>query len=283
LRNSWASDAAVEGKLPCDTLAQCARAFLRRAHVADERHCWRQFRCPVQQRPLRKNWNRNQLGVWRFIRRTKSIKEVPAFWRGTLNRCSAHLLNCFGTPKHKKTLNVITRGERSMKATLIAIAALSLFTVATPASAEDGWRHRDRDYGWRDHDWRRHHRSGIRVDIGRAYARGDCSVKVTKIHRPNGTVVTRRVRSCDYWCGSNAWRRKGPPRRGLFFCAGRWPLQPNYENSLRWKFADRWPRPKSSDPSRVHPDRSCGTGAKKMGRAKRPKSREETPKEGAPR
>jgi len=85
-----------------------------------------------------------------------------------------------------------------MKATLIAIAALSLFTVATPASAEDGWRHRDRDYGWRDHDWRRHHRSGIRVDIGRAYARGDCSVKVTKIHRPNGTVVTRRVRSCDY-------------------------------------------------------------------------------------
>jgi Ni/Co efflux regulator RcnB len=93
-----------------------------------------------------------------------------------------------------------------MKATLIALAALSLFTVATPASAQDGWRDRDsrehswrdRDHGWRDRDWRRHHRSGIRVDIGRAYARGDCSVKVTKIHRPNGTVVTRRVRSCDY-------------------------------------------------------------------------------------
>jgi hypothetical protein len=84
-----------------------------------------------------------------------------------------------------------------MKATLIALTALSLFAVATPASAQDyGWR--DRDHGWRDHDSRRHHRSGIRVDIGRgAYARGDCSVKVTKIHRPNGTVVTRRVRSCD--------------------------------------------------------------------------------------
>ncbi len=86
-----------------------------------------------------------------------------------------------------------------MKATLFALAALSMFTVATPASAQDyGWRDRDhRDHGWRDRDWRRHHRSGIRVDIGRAYARGDCSVKVTRVHRPNGTTVTRRVRRCD--------------------------------------------------------------------------------------
>jgi len=103
----------------------------------------------------------------------------------------------FWNVKAQETLNVVTRGEDTMKATLIAMAALSLLTMATPASAQDhGWR--DRDHGWRDNDWRRHHRSGIRVDVGRAYARGDCSVKVTRIHRPNGTVVTRRVRSCDY-------------------------------------------------------------------------------------
>jgi Ni/Co efflux regulator RcnB len=85
-----------------------------------------------------------------------------------------------------------------MKATLIALAALSLFTVVMPASAQDyGWRDRDRDRNWRDHDWRRHNRSGITVDVDRSYARGDCSVKVTRTHRPNGTVVTRRVRSCD--------------------------------------------------------------------------------------
>ena len=86
-----------------------------------------------------------------------------------------------------------------MKATLIALAALSLFTVAMPASAQDyGWRDRDRDRDWRDHNWRRHDRSGLRLEFGRSYARGDCSVKVTRTHRPNGTVVTRRVRSCDY-------------------------------------------------------------------------------------
>ena len=89
-----------------------------------------------------------------------------------------------------------------MKATLIALAALSLFTVATPAFAQDyGWRDRDhgwRDDGWRDRDWRRHNRSGIRLELGRSYARGDCSVRVTRDYRPNGTVVTRRVRSCDY-------------------------------------------------------------------------------------
>ena len=82
-----------------------------------------------------------------------------------------------------------------MKATLIALAALSLLSVATPASAQDGWR--DRDHRSYDSDWRHRHRSGIRVDVDRAYARGDCSVKVTRTYRSNGTTVTRRVRSCD--------------------------------------------------------------------------------------
>ena len=72
-----------------------------------------------------------------------------------------------------------------MKTTLIAAAALSLLAVGTPASAQDhGWRHR-------------HHHSGVTVDVGRAYARSNCSVRITKVHRPNGTVVTRRVRRCD--------------------------------------------------------------------------------------
>jgi hypothetical protein len=76
-----------------------------------------------------------------------------------------------------------------MKGTLIALAALSLFTVVTPASAQDG--------RWRDNDWRGHHRSGITVDVDRSYARSrHCAVKVTKIHR-NGRTITRRVRSCD--------------------------------------------------------------------------------------
>jgi len=83
-----------------------------------------------------------------------------------------------------------------MKAILIALAALSLVSVATPASAQDGYR--DRDYRRHDSDWRhRHHRSGITVDVGRSYARGDCSVKTTRIHRSDGTTVTRRVRRCD--------------------------------------------------------------------------------------
>ena len=74
-----------------------------------------------------------------------------------------------------------------MKGTLIALATLSLFAVATPASAKD--RH--------DNDWRRHHhRSGVTVDVGRSYARSHCTMKVTKIHR-NGKTITRRVRSCD--------------------------------------------------------------------------------------
>ena len=76
-----------------------------------------------------------------------------------------------------------------MKGTLIALAALSLLSVVTPASAQDWRRH--------DNDWRRHHnRSGITVDVGRSFARSNCAVKVTKIHR-NGQTVTRRVRRCD--------------------------------------------------------------------------------------
>jgi hypothetical protein len=79
-----------------------------------------------------------------------------------------------------------------MKGTLIALAALSLLSVVTPASAQDGWR--DRDHRWHDGD--RHHRSGITVDVGRSYARSNCSMKVTKIYR-NGKTITRRVRTCD--------------------------------------------------------------------------------------
>jgi hypothetical protein len=81
-----------------------------------------------------------------------------------------------------------------MKGTLIALAALSLFSFVTPASAQDGWR--DRDYRWHDNDWRRHNRSGITVDVGRSYGRSDCAVRVTKIYR-NGRTITRRVRTCD--------------------------------------------------------------------------------------
>jgi len=81
-----------------------------------------------------------------------------------------------------------------MKGTLIALAALSLLSVATPASAQDGWR--DRDHRRHDSDWRRHHRPGITLDLGRSYARSDCAVRVTKVYR-NGRMITRRVRTCD--------------------------------------------------------------------------------------
>jgi len=88
-----------------------------------------------------------------------------------------------------------------MKGTLIALAALSLLSVVTPASAQDGWRDRDyrwrdRDNRWGDNDWRRHHRPGITLDLGRSYARSDCAVRVTKEYR-NGRMITRRVRTCD--------------------------------------------------------------------------------------
>jgi hypothetical protein len=81
-----------------------------------------------------------------------------------------------------------------MKGTLLALAAVSLLSIVTPASAQDGWR--DRDHRWHDSDWRRHHRSGITVDVGRSYARSDCAVRVTKVYR-NGRTITRRVRTCD--------------------------------------------------------------------------------------
>jgi Ni/Co efflux regulator RcnB len=81
-----------------------------------------------------------------------------------------------------------------MKGILIALAAVSLLSVATPASAQDGWR--DNDHRRHDSDSRRHHRSGITVDVGRSYARSNCQMKVTKIYR-NGKTITRRVRTCD--------------------------------------------------------------------------------------
>jgi hypothetical protein len=57
-----------------------------------------------------------------------------------------------------------TREENAIEGTLIALAALSLFSLATLATAQDGRRH--------DSDWRRnHHRSSITVDVGRSYAR----------------------------------------------------------------------------------------------------------------
>jgi len=79
-----------------------------------------------------------------------------------------------------------------MKGTLISLAAVSLLSVVTPASAQDGWR--DRDNRWHEGD--RHHRSGITVDVGRSYARSNCYMKVTKVYR-NGRTITRRVRTCD--------------------------------------------------------------------------------------
>jgi hypothetical protein len=100
----------------------------------------------------------------------------------------------FRNAKAEEALNLVTRGERNMKAILIALATLSLVSAVTPASAQDGWR--DRDHRRHDRDWRHHHRSGITVDVGRSYARSNCAVKVTKVHRSNGTTVTRRVRSC---------------------------------------------------------------------------------------
>jgi hypothetical protein len=76
-----------------------------------------------------------------------------------------------------------------MKATLVGLVTVAAITVGTiaSASAEDRGHH----YGWRNN----HHHSGISVNVGRSYAR-DCSVRITKRHLPNGTTVTRRVRSC---------------------------------------------------------------------------------------
>jgi hypothetical protein len=54
-------------------------------------------------------------------------------------------------------LNDVDEGECIMKATPIALAALSLFMGATPVSARD-YGPRDRDYSWRDYDCRRYDR-----------------------------------------------------------------------------------------------------------------------------
>jgi hypothetical protein len=55
-------------------------------------------------------------------------------------------------------------------ATLIALASVSLLAVAMPASAQEYGR--DRDHGWRDHDSRRHHRSGITMGRGQSVCTG---------------------------------------------------------------------------------------------------------------
>ena len=59
----------------------------------------------------------------------------------------------------------------------------------------------------------------LRWDVARAYAR-DCAVRITKIHRPNGTVVTRRVRNCDRYAGRMRDAR-GPPAGGLSSCVNK--------------------------------------------------------------
>jgi hypothetical protein len=91
-----------------------------------------------------------------------------------------------------------------MNKTLIGLTALAAIAIATPALAQrdDGWR----EDGWRDngrHNGWRHNRHdpefSIRFGNGRyAYGSGrDCSVRITRYERPNGTTVTRRERRCD--------------------------------------------------------------------------------------
>ena len=87
-----------------------------------------------------------------------------------------------------------------MHKALICLTALAAISIATPASAQ--W---DND-GWRDgrHDgWRNRNEPGVSIRLGnrngyRAYgSERDCSMRVTKIQRPNGTTVTKRERRCD--------------------------------------------------------------------------------------
>jgi len=76
-----------------------------------------------------------------------------------------------------------------MRNIAFALAGVAAVVLTTPASAQ--YRDHDRHNGWRNG-----HHSGVSVHVGRAYAR-DCSVRVSKTVRSNGTVVTRRVRHCD--------------------------------------------------------------------------------------
>ena len=86
-----------------------------------------------------------------------------------------------------------------MRNIALAMAAVAAMAVATPSLAQDrdwrgdNWRHED---GWRGRD---HRGPGVTLRLGRpdrAYAR-DCSMRVTRVHRSDGTVVTRRERRCD--------------------------------------------------------------------------------------
>ena len=105
-----------------------------------------------------------------------------------------------------RSLRVYLRQQRRsiMHKAIIGLTALAAIAIATPASAqrdEDGWRDgrhdNGRHLGWRD---RRHDPEfSIRLRTGRdAYGSGrDCSMRVTRYERPNGTTVTRRERRCD--------------------------------------------------------------------------------------
>ena len=76
---------------------------------------------------------------------------------------------------------------RTTLVTMTALAAIAFGSVA-PASAQ-GWHN-----GWRH---RHHPHFGVSIGVGNDYAYAhNCSVRVSKTYRSNGTVVTRRVRSC---------------------------------------------------------------------------------------
>ena len=70
-----------------------------------------------------------------------------------------------------------------MKATLIALAALSLFMGATPVSSKDSGR-RGRDYSWRDYDCRRYNRLTDRhaVVVNDVYVGRFCPGDFTKTY-----------------------------------------------------------------------------------------------------
>jgi hypothetical protein len=84
-----------------------------------------------------------------------------------------------------------------MKKIAFGMAALAVVAIATPSLAQDVEIRTRHENGWRDRD----HGPNVRFHVDRShrsYARGrDCAMKTTRIHRPNGTVVTRRERTCD--------------------------------------------------------------------------------------
>ena len=91
-----------------------------------------------------------------------------------------------------------------MHKAIIGLTALAAIAIATPASAqrdEDGWRDgrhdNGRHLGWRERRYDPEFSIRLRNDRD-AYGSGrDCSMRVTRYERPNGTTVTRRERRCD--------------------------------------------------------------------------------------